>query len=218
MGRIGKVFILLLFIAYPILLHIFVLKDEVEVWHLVFVFAPLLLGVGWVIFGALARIWWPLLGLLLAALIYYVIAGEHGRVGLLAVNGLSHASLNLFLLWFFGRTLLPGREALISQISRHMNGKLDQEIADYTRNVTIAWCIFFCGQVVISFLLYMFVSLAAWSFFINVLNVPLLGAMFIGEHVYRAARYPKRIQTSIMKEIEVFTKDFSAPKNAGDKR
>ena len=50
--------------------------------------------------------------------------GDYGRVGLLAVNGLSNASLNLFLLWLFGRTLLPGREPLISQISRHINGQL----------------------------------------------------------------------------------------------
>jgi uncharacterized membrane protein len=215
MGRLGKILLLLLFIGYPILLHMFILKEEeVAMWQLMFVFAPLLAVAAWVIFRMFGKVWWPLLSLLFAAALYYLATGDYGRVGLLAVNGLANATLNLFLLWLFGRTLLSGREPLISQISRHINGQLLPEVAIYTRYVTIAWCIFFGFEVVTSLSLYAFAPRAAWSFFINVLNLPLLILMFIGEKAYRTVRFPHHPKTSIMKAIEVYSKDFAAPKKA----
>jgi uncharacterized membrane protein len=215
MGRLGKILLLLLFICYPILLHVFILKEEeVAMWQLMFVFAPLLAVAAWVIFRMFGKIWWPLLSLLFAAALYYLATGDYGRVGLLAVNGLANATLNLFLLWLFGRTLLSGREPLISQISRHINGQLLPEVAFYTRYVTIAWCIFFGLEVVTSLSLYAFAPRAAWSFFINVLNLPLLILMFVGEKAYRTVRFPHHPKTSIMKAIEVYSKDFAAPKKA----
>lgn len=218
MGRLGKILLLVAFIAYPILLHVFVLKEEVKMAHLLLVFAPLLAVAAWVLFRMVGKAWWPLLVLGFAAAIWYIVTGDHGRIGLLAVNGLSHASLNLFLLWLFGRTLLPGREPLISQISRRINGELKPEVVDYTRRVTVAWCVYFVLQVTISLLLYLFTPLAAWSFFINVLNLPLLILMFVAEKVYRTMRFPNHPKTSIMKAIEVYSKDFAAPKKADSER
>jgi uncharacterized membrane protein len=215
MGRMGKILLLLSFIGYPILLHVFILKkEEVEMWQLMFVFAPLLAVVAWMVFRAVGKMWWPLLSLLFAAALYYLATGDYGRIGLLAVNGLMNATLNLFLLWLFGRTLLPGKEPLISQISRRINGELKSEVVDYTRHVTIAWCIFFALEVIVSLLLYVFAPLAAWSFFINVLNLPLLIFMFVGEKAYRTVRFPNHPKTSILKAIEVYSKDFAAPKKA----
>lgn len=214
MGRLGKILLVAVFVAYPVLLHAFILKEEVEMWQLLFVFAPLLGVAAWVLFRAVGKAWWPVLALVFAGVIYYVVAGGHGRVGLLAVNGLSNATLNLFLLWLFGRTLLPGQEPLISQISRRIIGELKAEVVDYTRHVTIAWCCFFAMQVITSLLLYTFAPISAWSFFINVLNLPLLILMFVGEKTYRTLRFPNHPKTSILKAIEVYSKDFAAPKKA----
>lgn len=108
MGRLGKALLLASFITYPVLLHSFILKEQVEMWQLIFVFAPMLGGAGWVLFRMLDRAWWPLLLIAMVALVYFIVSGDHGRIGLLAANGLSHATLNLFLLWLFGRTLLRG--------------------------------------------------------------------------------------------------------------
>jgi len=212
MGRLGKILLLVAFIAYPILLHMFILKNEVEMWQLLFVFGPLLGVAAWVLFRMTPKAVWPLLALGFAAAIWYIATGDHGRVGLLVVNGLSHASLNLFLLWLFGRTLLAGREPLISQISRHINGELLPEVVEYTRHVTVAWCVYFVAQVLVSLLLYVFAPLSAWSFFINVLNLPLLVMMFVAEKLYRTLRFPNHPKTSILKAIEVYSKDFAAPK------
>jgi uncharacterized membrane protein len=214
MGRLGKILLVVVFIAYPILLHAFILKKEVEMWQLMFVFAPLLVVAAWIVLRMVGKAWWPLVALVFAVVVYFVVAGGHGRIGLLAVNGFSNATLNLFLLWLFGRTLLRGKEPLISQISRHINGELKPEVAGYTRNVTIAWCCFFALQVIFSLLLYTFATISIWSFFINVLNLPLLILMFVGEKTYRTLRFPNHPKTSILKAIEVYSKDFAAPKKA----
>ena len=219
MGRTGKILLLLLFVSYPVLLHTFILKeDEVEMWQLMFVFAPLLAVAAWVVFRLVGKKWWPVLVLLFAAALYYIATGDHGRIGLLAVNGFSNATLNLFLLWLFGRTLLQGKEPLISQISRHINGELKSEVVGYTRYVTVAWCVFFTLEVMVSLSLYAFASLAAWSFFINILNLPLLILMFVCEKAYRTVRFPNHPKVSIMKAIEVYSKDFAAPKKADSGR
>lgn len=218
LGNLGKGLVVLVFIAYPILLHTYILKEDVEVSRLMWVFAPLLLVAAWMIFRTLAKIWWPLVALVLAALIYYVVSSDHGRVGLLAVNGLSHATLNLSLLWLFGRTLLRDREPLISQIARHITGPLQPEIVVYTRQVTIAWCVFFLLQVLTSLSLYLFAPVSVWSLFINVLDVPLLVIMFVGEHSYRTARFPDHRRTSILEAIEIYSKDFALPKKTDKNR
>lgn len=214
MGRLGKILLVAVFVAYPILLHAFILKEEVEMWQLLFVFAPLLVVAAWIVLRMVGKVWWPLVALVFSVVVYFVVAGGHGRIGLLAVNGFSNATLNLFLLWLFGRTLLRGKEPLISQISRHINGELKPEVAGYTRNVTIAWCCFFALQVIVSLLLYTFATISVWSFFINVLNLPLLILMFVGEKTYRTLRFPNHPKTSILKAIEVYSKDFAAPKKA----
>lgn len=215
--KLGKALLLSAFIAYPILLHTFILRDAIEAWRLLLVFTPLLIVASWMILRSVRKIWWPLGALLLAALIYYVVTGAHGKVGLLAVNGLAHATLNLFLLWLFGRTLLRGREPLITQIASHIKGQLTPDVALYTRQATIAWCVFFTLQVVTSLSLYAFAPVAVWSLFINVLDLPLLALMFIAENTYRTLRFPHHSRTPIMKVIEVYTKNYAAPKKAEKK-
>jgi uncharacterized membrane protein len=218
MGRLGKILLILAFIGYPVVLHTFILKEEVELSQLLLVFTPLLVVASWMVFRMVDRLWWPILVLALAVTIYYIVAGNYERIGLRAVNALSDATLNLFLLWLFGRTLLPGKEPLISQIARHINGELEQDIVEYTRQVTIVWCVFFSLEVIISLLLYVFASLAAWSFFINVLNLPLLIIMFISEKAYRTVRFPDHPRTPILKVIEVYSRDFAARRKADSER
>lgn len=212
MARLVKWMVVLLIVVYPVLLHTFLLKEGMATSHLLLVFMPLLCVAGWAILRSVGKAWWPLVGALLLGGVYFFVSGDHGRVGLLAINGLSHATLNLFLLWLFGRTLLPGREPLITQISRRVNGQLYPEVIGYTRGVTLVWCGYFCLQVLVSLLLYLFASLASWSFFINVLNLPLLVLMFVVEKAYRTARFPDHPNTSILKAIEVYSRDFAAPR------
>jgi len=217
MGNMGKVIVLVLFISYQIMLHTFIVSEQVEMWHLVLVFSPMLVVAVWVLLRITGRAWRPLLLLSLAGLAYFTLNGNYGRIGLLTLNGMMHATLNLFLLWFFGRTLLKGKEPLITQIANHINGPLEPEIVVYTRQVTMAWCIFFALEICTSLTLYFFAPLSYWSLFINVLDLPLLILMFVAEHIFRRVRFPNHTRTSMMKVIEVYSKDFTEPGRANFK-
>lgn len=212
MAQTGKVLLVLACIAYPVMLYFFTLSGESSNLLLLLLILPLLLVAGWISLRTLGRGWWPLVVAVFLALVYFVASGQHERIGLVAVNGVSHAVLNLFLLGFFGRTLLSGKQPLITQISRRVNGELKPEIVAYTRRVTIAWCAYFAAQVTVSLLLYLFAPLAVWSLFINVLNLPLLALMFAGEYFWRITHYPHHSHTSIKKAIEVYARDIAAPK------
>jgi uncharacterized membrane protein len=99
-------------------------------------------------------------------------------------------AINLLLLWFFARTLVPGREPLATAIARFVRGALAPEVERYTRNVTRAWCVFFAASAAVSIALAAFAPLAVWSLVANVLPGPLAIAMFAAEYAYRRRRFP----------------------------
>lgn len=123
-----------------------------------------------------------------------------------------HAAINLFLLGLFGRTLLRGREPLITMVARRVHGvpALAPEIEAYTRRVTLAWCCFFAAQILVSGLLFAFVPLEIWSLFVNVFSFPLIVLMFAGEYLYRVVRYPDHPRASIASALRAFAGRGSA--------
>ena len=127
-------------------------------------------------------------------------------VGLVALCGIPHAAINLALLWLFGRTLLAGREPLITGFARKFHGTLPPHMERYTRRVTIAWCAFFAGELVVSAVLLMS-SVEIWSLFVNALTGPLVAFMFVAEYVYRVIRYRDFPHASIWQGVKAFVDD-----------
>jgi uncharacterized membrane protein len=116
------------------------------------------------------------------------------------------------LLWVFGRTLRPGRQPLITRLATHVHGELPAEIARYTRRVTWAWCVFFAAMALTSTLLFLFEPLPIWSLFNNLLNLPLVVAMYLGEYAWRLWRYPDFSHASIATVFRALRNfDFSRP-------
>jgi hypothetical protein len=107
------------------------------------------------------------------------------KFSFVTISALTHWSIYAGLLLFFGRTLRPGREALVTGMARSMHGPISPELEIYTRRVTIAWCCFFVTQLVTSLALFFFAPLLVWSFFVNILDVPLVIAMFTAEYLVR---------------------------------
>jgi uncharacterized membrane protein len=128
-------------------------------------------------------------------------------LGVVAVSGLTHAAVNLFLLWYFASTLRTGEEAFVTRLARRVHGFLEPEIAAFTRRVTVAWCAFFAGQVAVSMLLLAFAPLEVWSMFVNLINVPLIALMFAGEYLYRRLRFPNHPRTSIARMLRAYAED-----------
>jgi uncharacterized membrane protein len=106
-------------------------------------------------------------------------------LGLIAASGLPHTLIYLGLLAMFGATLRPGHDALVTTLARRMYGDIPDDMARYTRRVTWAWCFFFAAQLLTSLTLFLLAPLAAWSFFVNILNVPLVVLMFVAEQLCR---------------------------------
>lgn len=122
------------------------------------------------------------------------------------IAGLPHAAAYLFLLWLFGRTLRPGSEALITSVARSHYGSFPPYLERYTRRLTAAWCIFFAAQLVTSAALLSLASHETWSLFVNVLNLPLVGAMFAAEYLYRVVRFRGLRHASLTQSIDAFAK------------
>ena len=123
-----------------------------------------------------------------------------------------YVTVYLLLLWFFGRTLRAGRQPLITRLATHVHGELPTELAVYTRNVTIAWCVFFAGMIAASILLFTFEPLAVWSAFNNLLNLPLVVAMYLCEYAWRLHRYPNFSHASIATVVRAVRNfDFHRP-------
>lgn len=136
------------------------------------------------------------------------------RTALAALNGLPHAAINLFLLWVFGRTLLHGREPLVTVFARRVHGNVPAHVAAYTRRVTAAWCVFFAAQIAVSAMLFAAGRLEVWSFFVNVLALPLVAVMFASEYLYRIARFPQDDHVSIWKGVEAYLRHTRHARNA----
>jgi uncharacterized membrane protein len=118
-----------------------------------------------------------------------------------------HTGIYVFLLFLFGRTLLPGRVPLITRLARQTHGTLAPQMEAYTRRATLAWCFFFAGQLLVSAGLMAFAPLSAWSLFVNLLNLPLLALMFALEHLYRVTVHPEFPHASIGMIIGSFLKE-----------
>ena len=169
----------------------------------------LALGVGWAL-GR--RAWWVAAAGSAAALLamWWLKAGwgQWAPAVLLRVQaGLSHGLLYGGLLVVFAGSLRRGRTPLITRLARRLTGALSPERAAYTRRVTQAWCVYCAAQLAGSALLAAFAPVAVWSFFVNVLDFPLLCVMFGAEYAWRRRRFPDRPAVRLRDVLRAFAVD-----------
>lgn len=110
---------------------------------------------------------------------------------------LQHAGIYAMLGLMFGRTLGAGKTPLCTQMAVFMHDEMTTRIVRYTRQVTLAWTIYFFATATISTLLYFFASFEAWSVFANVLGLPLMGTMFVVEFAIRCRVLPRAERGSL---------------------
>jgi hypothetical protein len=143
------------------------------------------------------------------------------KLGFVTASALTHWGIYISLLVTFGLTLRPGHEALITAMARRMHGdgqgRIAPRLAAYTRRVTLAWCGFFAVQLGISVSLFCFAPLVVWSFFVNILDIPLVAAMFAAEYWVRLRCLddpPRHSLPVIMKMIRESAGKPALPANA----
>ena len=174
--------------------------------------APVIASAGWLAAGTHNRALWLPVPLVVITLVYALERWD--GLGFPLAYGLPHATAYLLLLWYFGRSLGGGREPLITRLARRIRGTLSPELERYTRWLTVAWCVFFAAQIACSAALLAFAPLETWSFFVNVLNVPLVAAMFLGDYAYRFARLRDQRITSITRIWRAFIEDAAGSSSA----
>jgi uncharacterized membrane protein len=179
-----RVSLTLFIIASPFITHLVLTVDQWDGTAYAIIAGQTVLG----LWSILTRVRPPYKYALAAALLAgsLTLSVMHLQSGLVVSSALPHALVNLGLLTVFGLSLRTGHVPVITALSHQIHGDLPPTIDEYTRRVTWAWCLYFLFQLAGSALLLAFAPIAWWSFFVNVLNAPLVAALFVGEKLTRS--------------------------------
>ncbi len=123
---------------------------------------------------------------------------------------LQHAGTYAMLAAVFGATLARGRQPLCSRFAEVVHGSLAPELARYTRQVTLAWMLFFVAVSLASAMLFLFAPIESWSIFANFLSFPLILLMFVVEYLVRLRKLPHLERHNIMDGILAYWKTPAA--------
>ena len=142
-------------------------------------------------------------GLLAAATLVWLWPSLRQNAALLYF--IEHLGINLALAALFGRTLVGPGEPLITRFARIVNhGGLSERQHRYTRQATLAWTLFFLSNAALSSLLYALAPHAVWSVYASLLTAPLIGLMFVAEHLWRMRALPPEERPSIADVVRVW--------------
>lgn len=115
-----------------------------------------------------------------------------------------HVGTNLLLGAMFGRTLFGNRKPLCTHFAQLLHGPLPPAVERYTRQVTLAWTLFFVVLAALSCVLYFGGYLAAWSVLATLLTLPLVLGMFVVEYAVRLRALPGWQRVGILSGARAF--------------
>ena len=123
-------------------------------------------------------------------------------------------SLGMLLVLFmtFARTLFAGRQPLCTRFAEAAHAPLTPQHVIYTRQVTVAWTLFFAAMASASTLLFIFAPLSTWSVFTNFLTLPLVALMFIAEYWVRRWVLPDMQHAHILDAVRAYRNSSARPR------
>jgi uncharacterized membrane protein len=104
----------------------------------------------------------------------------------------------------FGSTLIRPRVPLCTLLADKVHGPLTPQELRYTRQVTVAWTLFFILNMLATWLLFELAPLKVWSIFVNFASLPLLALMFLGEYLVRRQVLPQVHSGGIIATLRVY--------------
>lgn len=104
----------------------------------------------------------------------------------------------------FARSLRPGDTALCTRLADQLHGPLTAAEVRYSRQVTVAWAIFFATLTLTILALYWLAPLEAWSLFANFAVIPLIALMFLVEYSIRLRVLPATDRRGVLAGLKVF--------------
>ena len=112
----------------------------------------------------------------------------------------------------FGRTLLPGRTPLCTQMAAWVHDDVTEPpLWRYTRGVTLAWTLYFTAICGLSLLLFFGASFASWTWFSTIGTLVCTGLMFALENFARRFFLPAKDRIGLLRTIEVVSRQLSRP-------
>lgn len=128
------------------------------------------------------------------------------------VYWLQHVAMQLILFMTFGRTLIAGRQPLCTRFARAVHKLVTPRHEIYTRQVTLAWTLFFGAMALASTLLFFLAPLPTWSVFANFLTLPLVVLMFVGEYWVRRWALPEMRHMRLLDAVRAFRNTPAHPR------
>jgi uncharacterized membrane protein len=108
----------------------------------------------------------------------------------------------------FGLSLRRHETALCTQLADKVHGPLSAQEIRYTRQVTVAWTIFFLAITLVTMVLFATAPLRIWSLFANFFAVPLMLLMFAAEYAVRRRVLPHVQGAGMLAAVRVY---FASP-------
>lgn len=196
---LNRVLAIALVAAYPLLVHVslvFTLPSLMFIAPLVF-----LTGAFWYGLISCNRIAWIVFSTLCAVIFLVEYLGLT-----LYLLYLPPILLPLLMLYIFGRTLYAGREPLITAIGEAARGPLSLSMRRYTRLLTQLWCGVFVTMIAWSALLPWLEQPQLWSWFTNIINYGLVGALFVGEFMLRKKIFPNHNHPGFIEYLRIIAR------------
>jgi uncharacterized membrane protein len=196
-------------LAYSLLAHLASVHPEPGVWQvLTALFLVLVLAVSLAWRSAYR---WPMLALCVAGVAVLLSTGDWLRLHYQWLFFLEHAGVQSLLCIAFGRTLFQGQTPLVSRFAAVVHGPLSPPLQRYTRGVTWAWTLYFGLVATVSALLFAFAPMAWWSGFANLLGLPLMALMFVGDYLVRRCVLPPEQVTGILQAVRAYRQVGTPP-------
>jgi uncharacterized membrane protein len=207
----GGASVILLGVAPMLIFH--VTRDSAPGWLVGAVAAVQITALAWLLSGKWAlrhRAVVVIGGLGIGAALLIVTGAPASAVGLGVAGGCHAIAYSSLLLWF-GASLRPGREPVVTGFARRVRRTMPDKVVRYTRQVTIAWSVFFAAQLTGSAVLLLMAPEAVWSGFVNLLNLPLLAAMVVAEAGCRLILFRHEPRTSLIDTLSLLRRARITP-------
>jgi uncharacterized membrane protein len=203
--RLQLAAVLLFFIAYSVLSHYSNLNPQAHDLRTVLALAPMLtlgLVLLWRWSGALVTLLAAAAAAYLLRAFWPLFAQNFSIVYLVQQTGFYS-----IMAFTFGRSLRAGSVPLCTQLADRVHGPLSALELRYTRQVTVAWVLFFLCNVAANFLLFEFAPLRVWSVFVNFCSLPLILLMFAAEYTVRRRVLPQVQSSGLIATLRVYFAD-----------
>ena len=203
--RLQLAAVVLFFIAYSVLSHYSNLNPQAHDLRTLLALAPMLtlgLVLLWRSSGVLAALLAAAATAYLLRTFWPLFAQNFSTVYLV-----QQAGFYSIMAFTFGRSLRKGRVPLCTELADRVHGPLSAPELRYTRNVTVAWALFFLLNLAATFLLYRFAPLRIWSLFVNFCSLPLILLMFVAEYLVRRRVLPQVQRSGLIATLRVYFAD-----------